>query len=151
MVEFYWELDKAARRILQAISLALSLTEVEKEKLFDLHSGDNNQLRLLHYPSISTEKLRKNVVARMPTHRDWRYVNRVLSLSQSFFNVTNTQSSTFTMLFQDDCGGLEFEDPNHAGLFVPATPVPGTLALNIGDMLQRFSNGTLFLSLWKLK
>ena len=46
------------------------------------------------------------------------------------------------MLFQDDCGGLEFEDPNHTGSFIPATPVPGALALNIGDMLQRLSNGT---------
>ena len=46
------------------------------------------------------------------------------------------------MLFQDDCGGLEFEDPNHTRSFIPATPVPGALALNIGDMLQRFSNGT---------
>lgn len=45
------------------------------------------------------------------------------------------------MLFQDDCGGLEFEDPNDTGLFVPATPITGALALNIGDMLQRFSNG----------
>ena len=85
MVQFYWELDKAARRILQALSLALNLSEVDKEYLFDLHSGDNNQLRLLHYPSISTEKLRKSVVARMPTHRDWRYVNRVLRLHLSFF------------------------------------------------------------------
>lgn len=48
------------------------------------------------------------------------------------------------MLFQDDCGGLEFEDPNHTGSFVPATPIPGALALNIGDMLQRLSNGAFF-------
>lgn len=48
------------------------------------------------------------------------------------------------MLFQDDCGGLEFEDPNHTGSFVSATPIPGALALNIGDMLQRLSNGAFF-------
>ena len=46
------------------------------------------------------------------------------------------------MLFQDDCGGLEFEDPTQPGLFVPAKPTPGSLLLNVGDMLQRFSNGT---------
>ena len=51
------------------------------------------------------------------------------------------------MLFQDDCGGLEFEDPNHPGSFIPAAPIPGALALNIGDMLQRFSNGTFLLPL----
>ena len=45
------------------------------------------------------------------------------------------------MLFQDDCGGLEFENPNSHGTFLPATPIPDALALNVGDMLQRFSNG----------
>ena len=49
--------------------------------------------------------------------------------------------STFTLLFQDECGGLEFEDPNCAGSFLPAIPIPGALTLNVGDMLQRFSNG----------
>ncbi|KAL6713750.1 hypothetical protein ACLMJK_008242 [Lecanora helva] len=44
------------------------------------------------------------------------------------------------MLFQDDCGGLEFENPNDPGSFVQATPLAGALALNVGDMLQRFSN-----------
>ncbi|CAD6585151.1 MAG: hypothetical protein ASARMPRED_002026 [Alectoria sarmentosa] len=119
MMTFYWKLDKAAHRILEAVSLALGLTEAEKGYLFELHSGHNNQLRLLHYPPIPTEKLRKQVVARMPAHCDW---------------------SSFTMLFQDDCGGLEFEDPNNTGSFVPAAPTTGALALNIGDMLQRFSN-----------
>ncbi|CAF9932147.1 hypothetical protein IMSHALPRED_008813 [Imshaugia aleurites] len=119
MTKFYWELDKAARRVLEAVGLALKLSEAEKGYLFDLHSGHNNQLRLLHYPPISTEKLRKNVVARMPAHCDW---------------------STFTMLFQDDCGGLEFEDLNHPGSFIQAKPIPDALALNVGDMLQRFSN-----------
>ena len=77
MMRFYWQLEKAARRILEAVSLALSLTPAEKDYLFDLHSGHNNQLRLLHYPPISTEKLRKYVVARMPVHRDWRYADRI--------------------------------------------------------------------------
>ena len=81
MTNFYWELNKAARRILEALSLALSLTEAEKDHLFDLHSGHNNQLRLLHYPPISTEKLRRNVVARMPAHCDWRYVHGRRTLS----------------------------------------------------------------------
>ena len=58
MNKFYWHLEKCARRILEAISLALNLTPADKDYLFDLHSGHNNQLRLLHYPPISTEKLR---------------------------------------------------------------------------------------------
>ena len=79
MTALYWQLEKAARRILEAVSLALGLTPAERDHLFDLHSGHNNQLRLLHYPPISTEKLAKHVVARMPVHRDWRYEDRILS------------------------------------------------------------------------
>lgn len=143
MTAFYWKLDEAARRILKGISLALNLTEAEKCHLFDLHSGHNNQLRLLHYPPISSEKLRKHVVARMPAHCDWRYVHGSrISVRHLFFSgTTDTRISTFTMLFQDDCGGLEFENPNRPGSFVPATPTGGALALNIDNMLQRFSNG----------
>lgn len=73
MTSFYWELDRAARRILEAASLALNVTEGYKKHLFDLHSGLNNKLRLLHYPPVPTEQLRGNIVARMPVHRDWRY------------------------------------------------------------------------------
>lgn len=143
MTEFYWKLDTPARRILEAISLALGLTEAEENYLLDLHSGHNNQLRLLHYPPIQTEKLREHVVARMPAHCDWRYVysSRNPTCYHFTLDVADTQDSTFTMLFQDDCGGLDFEHPDHAGLFIPATPIPGALALNVGDMLQRFSNG----------
>ena len=140
---FYWKLDKAAHRILEAVSLALGLTEAEKGYLFELHSGHNNQLRLLHYPPIPTEKLRKQVVARMPAHCDWRYVHQhfITTSYPIFLGNADAQNSSFTMLFQDDCGGLEFEDPNNTGSFVPAAPTTGALALNIGDMLQRFSNG----------
>ena len=147
---FYWQLEKAARRILEAVSLALSLTPAEKDYLFDLHSGHNNQLRMLHYPPISTEKLRKNVVARMPAHRDWWYEDRTSHPLAFLFSTPLTlKPSTFTLLFQDECGGLEFEDPNHVGSFLPALPVPGALTLNVGDMLQRLSNGAFFLNRFK--
>jgi isopenicillin N synthase-like dioxygenase len=45
------------------------------------------------------------------------------------------------MLFQDDCGGLEIEDPKTPGKFIPAEPVPGAMVLNVGDLLMRWSNG----------
>lgn len=51
------------------------------------------------------------------------------------------------MLLQDDTGGLEVENAQQPGAFIPATPVPGTLVLNVGDLLQRWSNGaSLFAS-----
>ena len=141
MTTFDWQLEKAARRIIKAVSLALRFAAVEKD-LFDLRSGHNNQLLLLQYPPISTEIWRKHIVARMPAHRDWRYENRIFSSATLSFSTPLTlMPSTIKLLLQDECGGLEFEDPNHAGSFLRAFPVPGVLTLNVGDMIKRFSNG----------
>ncbi|PPQ81636.1 hypothetical protein CVT25_013608 [Psilocybe cyanescens] len=41
------------------------------------------------------------------------------------------------MLMQDNIGGLEVEDPNHAGVFIPVPPVPGSIVVNVGDCLIR--------------
>ncbi|MCJ1385481.1 hypothetical protein MMC17_008604 [Xylographa soralifera] len=121
MLHFYWELNKSAQMILQAIGQGLHLKDSELTNLLRLHPGQNNQLRLLHYPPVPAELLENQIVARMPAHTDW---------------------SSFTLLFQDDCGGLELEDPRNPGLFIPATPIPDALVLNIGDMFQRISNDT---------
>jgi len=43
------------------------------------------------------------------------------------------------MLFQDETGGLELLDPQ-TGEFLHAEPEEGTLVVNIGDMLGRFTN-----------
>ena len=45
------------------------------------------------------------------------------------------------MLFQDDCEGLELENPQNPGEFLSAKPVPGACVVNIGDMLERLTNG----------
>ncbi|RZC49717.1 hypothetical protein C5167_018146 [Papaver somniferum] len=43
----------------------------------------------------------------------------------------------FTILLQDDIGGLQFL---HHNCWVGVTPVPGALLVNIGDLLQVISN-----------
>ena len=64
MMRFYWELHKIAHLILEAISLGLDLSTEEKANLLETHSGENNQLRLLHYPPVSAEMIEKQVLAR---------------------------------------------------------------------------------------
>lgn len=51
------------------------------------------------------------------------------------------QFGTITLLFQDNCGGLEVRSPT--GAFVPATPIAGTIVVNAGDLLARWSNGLI--------
>ena len=65
------------------------------------------------------------------------------------FLVLIAGSSTFTLLFQDSRGGLEFVN-RETGEFMPADPQGDMLYLNIGDMFMRISNGnsqpTLYLA-----
>lgn len=104
--------------ILQALAIGLDLDD---NHLLLKHSGNNNQLRLLHYPAVPAEALESHRAARCPAHTDW---------------------SSITLLFQDDCGGLEVEDVNRPGSFVPGTPITNAIVMNVGDLLQRWSNGS---------
>lgn len=74
MLDFYWEMDRAARRILQALIHALGIEEKEIAYLDRIHSGHNNHLRLLHYPPLESSKLSMNTFARLPAHCDWGYI-----------------------------------------------------------------------------
>lgn len=87
-----------------------------------LDSAHHSQLRLLHYPAITNDMWKDSLVTRLPAHTDW---------------------GAFTMLFQDKHGGLELREP-HSGKFLHAEPEEGTLVLNVGDMMQRFTNGMSF-------
>jgi isopenicillin N synthase-like dioxygenase len=48
---------------------------------------------------------------------------------------------SITLLFQDDRGGLQVKSPT--GEFVNATPIEGTIVVNAGDLLARWSNDTI--------
>lgn len=120
MTDFYWTLfNTAGSMILRALALGIGL---EEDHLLKLHSGHFNQLRLLHYPPLPAEAVASGHVARMPAHSDW---------------------STITLLFQDDCGGLEVEDPAVPESFISVLPLKGALVMNVGDLLMRWSNGQL--------
>lgn len=116
--KFYWECEKLAREVLEAVAMGIGLEDAGV--LTRCHSGHNNQLRLLHYPQIAAGEVENGRVARMPAHSDW---------------------SSITLLFQDDCGGLEVEDPHAPGRFIPVTPVKNACVVNVGDLLMRWSNG----------
>jgi len=124
MTEFYWTCDIASKEILKAIGLGMGLQDPEFMVRF--HSGHNNQLRLLHYPPIPAAALESKSSARMPAHSDW---------------------GSITMLFQDDCGGLEVENQHAPGEFVKITPLKNAIVMNIGDLLMRWSNGMSLLLL----
>ncbi|KAL7623321.1 hypothetical protein AAE478_007002 [Parahypoxylon ruwenzoriense] len=120
MTGFYWKCFGAGKELLRALAIGIGLDD--EDWFLQFHSGENNQLRLLHYPPVEAEKLSSNVVARMPAHSDW---------------------GTITMLFQDECGGLQVEHPKEPGHFIDATPMENAMVMNVGDLLMRWSNDML--------
>lgn len=124
MTQFYWTCFEAAATILRALSLGIGFRD--EGHLLNLHSGHFNQLRILHYPAVPASVLEEGTSARMPAHTDW---------------------STITILFQDECGGLQVENPRQPGTFIDVGPVEGTLVMNVGDLMMRWSNGIVINSI----
>lgn len=114
-------------KLLRAIAVGLGLDEAY---FLDYHSRTNNQIRLLHYPPVNEALLRDGKVECIGAHTDF---------------------GTMTLLFQDDVGGLEVEDMEQRGRFNAAPSVPGTVVVNIGDLLMRWSNDELRSTLHRVR
>ncbi|KAF2725178.1 Clavaminate synthase-like protein [Polychaeton citri CBS 116435] len=119
-LRFYWECDHLAKTILRSVAIGLDMPD--PDFFVQRCTGLNNQLRILHYPPIAAGEVDQGAMTRMPAHSDW---------------------SAITLLFQDDCGGLEVEDPISPDSFIPVTPIEGACLVNVGDLLMRWSNDYL--------
>lgn len=127
MVSYYSTCYETTLNLLRAIELGMDL---EAGFFRDYHLKQDNQLRLLHYPPVEAELLRDGKLERIAAHSDF---------------------GTMTLLFQDQVGGLEVEDVDEKGKFNPAPYIPGTIVVNIGDFLQRWSNDTLKSTLHRVR
>ena len=105
-------------QLMRAIAVGLGIDETWFDGYTD--RGDNT-LRLLHYPPVSADVFARNEnQVRAGAHSDY---------------------GSCTLLFQDSRGGLQVQTPQ--GTFVDATPIEGTIVVNAGDLLARWSNETI--------
>jgi len=112
--ETYKALEKTGRYMLRAIALHLGLNEF----YFDdkIHNG-NSILRPIHYPPITSEP--KSAV-RAGQHEDINLITLLMGASADGLQVLNKQNE-----------------------WVSVTALPEQLVVNVGDMLQRLTNGRL--------
>lgn len=121
MKTFFLTLKDLHINVMRAIAVGM-LGGLDAENFFDTYTdkGDNN-LRLLHYPAVKKSVFRANPnQVRAGEHSDY---------------------GSITLLFQDNVGGLEVKSPK--GTWVRAKPIPGTIVVNAGDLLMRWSNDTI--------
>ena len=112
--ELYDTFDRTGLKILKAIARYL---DIDEDYFVDTVRDGNSVLRLLHYPPIEGEP-GSNV--RAGAHED---------------------INTITLLLGAEEAGLELL--TQEGRWIPVSPKPGELVVNIGDMLQRLTNGQL--------
>ena len=100
-------------RVLAMLALSLELAEDFFAPYYDM---PGTTLRLLRYPPHPRAALANQLGA--GAHTDWGGI---------------------TLLVQDGLGGLEVR--NVENQWIQATPVPGTFVVNLGDLMQRWTNG----------
>jgi isopenicillin N synthase-like dioxygenase len=104
-----------ARRLVPAIAVALGL---EPDGFDHYFAHPTTFLRLLVYPE-----------------------QPAASPDDLYGSSPHTDYGFITLLLQDDAGGLQVRSTD--GTWLDASPRPGALVMNSGDMLRRMSNGRL--------
>ena len=102
--------------MLRALALGLGLKD--EEFILNFHDQKENELSLRHYPPVDEDTIKSGELDRLGAHTDY---------------------DSFTLLWQDQVGGLEVKDKS--GKWIDVQAVEGALVMNIGDMLQSWSNG----------
>jgi isopenicillin N synthase-like dioxygenase len=113
MLEVYAAFEATGARLLEAIARYLGLAP---DFFADTVEDGNSVLRLLHYPPVQGD----GPSIRAGAHED---------------------INTITLLLGAEEAGLEILDRD--GRWLAVTPKQGELAVNVGDMLQRLTNGRL--------
>ncbi|MEL6381517.1 MAG: 2-oxoglutarate and iron-dependent oxygenase domain-containing protein [Cyanobacteria bacterium J06626_18] len=113
LLEFYQAGGEVCGQVMQAFALAFDLPETHFDAQHDSHYST---VRLLHYPAVAKD-IEPGTI-RAGAHSDY---------------------GTITLLFQDDVGGLEIW---HDGSWTPAPYIPGTVVVNTGDLMERWTNNS---------
>ena len=113
MLAYYDALTAFSFDMLKVFAIGLDLPE---ETFHQFFRNPMMQLRFLHYPPQEPS-----------------------DDSESLGTRPHTDSGAFTLLAQDDIGGLEILKKD--GEWITAPPVPGTYVVNLGEMMKVWTDG----------
>lgn len=127
---YYRALERTARVLMRAIARGLALPEATFDSAFE---GGISTLRLIHYPVRSEADLALVTDPEVwTTHQGQRfYVNGRAHVDSGFL----------TLLAQDGVPGLQARDRD--GTWIDVPPMEGTLAVNFGKVLDRWTGGRI--------
>ena len=112
-LRYYTAMVALAHELTQRLATALG----HKSDVFDNAFSDPTVfLRLIRYPACNPD-----------------------SPAQTCGSAAHTDHGFVTLVAQDSNGGLEVRNSDHR--WVPVEPIPGTLVLNVADMLSLWSGG----------
>lgn len=112
LLRYFDAMHQLQARLLRAFAIVL---DTDEDFFQDKFTKPLTQLTLLHYPP-------------QPAGRP----------EDEFGLRPHTDTSAITILAQDETGGLDVY--HRAGEWIAAPCIPGTFLVNIGDMLQRWTN-----------
>jgi isopenicillin N synthase-like dioxygenase len=122
LLEWQDTLTHAGQQLLRALALALGQPEDKFESAFS--GAPVQHLKIIHYPGRAEGESRQGC----GPHKD---------------------SGCLTLLLQDTQAGLQVlerddsDTPEGSGRWIDGPPIPGTLVINIGEVLEILSNGYL--------
>jgi isopenicillin N synthase-like dioxygenase len=111
LLDYFAEMERLSERLLRAFALALELGE---DWFLRFYRKPLTQVTLLHYPPQPNQAPERQYGIR--PHAD---------------------STAFTVLAQDEVGGLQVESRDG---WIDAPPIKGAYVINIGDMMARWTN-----------
>mmetsp|Transcript_38189 Transcript_38189/g.92879 ORF Transcript_38189/g.92879 Transcript_38189/m.92879 type:complete len:378 (+) Transcript_38189:328-1461(+) len=130
MIEYFENFDKLFLRLMKMVAVQLDMDD--PEFLVDRCNQQHENLRLLHYPSIPVEKS-SSLDQEKQQQQNKKETTKIIQRGN-----VHTDFGVLTLLCQDSVGGLRAQ--LLSGRWINVPPVPNSIVVNVGDMLQRWSN-----------
>jgi isopenicillin N synthase-like dioxygenase len=128
--DYYLAMERIAQALMRALARGLGLAE---DAFDDMFAGGISTLRLIRYPVRPPESM-----VGIPEHALWveHEGERRYMLGRA-----HVDSGLMTLLAQDGVAGLQARGTGGAWVDVP--PEEGTLAVNFGQLLERWTGGRI--------